>query len=65
MRSLIEQTYPAAAAAQRPGARIAMDHFTAEVVDADAGGVKTLRFHFQPGRKRVVFDLQGGKVRTL
>ena len=65
MRSLIEQTYPAAAIAQKPGARIEMDHFTAEVVDADADGVETLRFHFEPGRKRVVFDLQGGKVRKL
>ena len=65
MRSLIEQTYPAAASVQVTGAQVKLDHFTAEVVAADAGGVETLRFHFQPGRKRVVFDLQGGRVRRI
>ncbi|OAI43400.1 hypothetical protein AYO41_01930 [Verrucomicrobia bacterium SCGC AG-212-E04] len=65
MRSLIEQTYPAAAAAQTPDSRIEMPHFTAEVVAADANGVETLRFHFQPGWKRQIFDLQGGKVRRI
>lgn len=65
MRSLIEQTYPAAESVQVTGARVELDHFTAEVVAADADGVETLRFHFQPGRKRTVFDLQGGKVRRV
>jgi hypothetical protein len=65
MRSLIEQTYPAAASVQVAGARVAMEHFNAEVVAADADGVETLRFHFQPGRKRVVFDLQGATVRQI
>lgn len=63
MRSLIEQTYPASPSVQKPGARVDMEHFTAEVVAADADGVETLRFYFQPGRKRMVFDLQGGMVR--
>ncbi len=65
MRSLIEQTYPAAASVQVTGARVELDHFTAEVVAADSDGVETLRFHFQPGRKRTVFDLQGGTVRPV
>ncbi len=65
MRSLIEQTYPAADAAQKIGARIETANFRAEVVDADTDGVKTLRFYFQPGRERIVFDLQGGKVKRL
>jgi hypothetical protein len=65
MRSLIEQTYPAAPSVQVTGARVEMDHFTAEVVSADADGVETLRFYFQPGRKRVIFDLQGGRVKQI
>jgi len=65
MRSLIEQTYPAAASVQVTGARVELEHFTAEVVAADPDGVETLRFHFQPGRKRTVFDLQGGRVTRL
>jgi hypothetical protein len=65
MRSLIEQTYPASPSVQKIGAWVEMDHFAAEVVAADADGVETLRFHFQPGRKRVVIDLQDGRVRQL
>ena len=65
MHSLIEQIYPAADAAQVTGTRIEMEHFTAEVVAADADGVETLRFHFKPGWKRVILDLQGGRVKKL
>jgi hypothetical protein len=65
MRSLIEQTFPAATSVQVAGARVEMEHFSAEVISADADGVETLRFHFQPGRKRVVFDLQGGRVKQI
>ncbi len=65
MRSLIEQIYPAAPIAQTPGGRVETPRFTAEVVAADADGVETLRFRFQPGAKRIVFDLQGGRVRRL
>ncbi|MCX6909300.1 MAG: hypothetical protein NTY01_14840, partial [Verrucomicrobia bacterium] len=46
MRSLTEEVYPAAAEAQRQGARIETPRFTAEVVRADEGGVRELAFHF-------------------
>ncbi len=65
MRSLIEQTYPAAQSVQVSGARVELEHFSAEVMAADPDGVETLRFHFHPRRKRVVFDLQDGRVAKL
>ena len=63
MRSLIEEVYPAAAEAQRAGARIETPRFTAEVVRADAGGVQELAFHFRStDPPPVVLNMRNGQA---
>jgi len=63
MHSLVEEVYPAAAEAQRQGARVETPRFTAEVVRADAGGVRELAFHFRPTvPPPLVLDMQHGRA---
>jgi len=63
MRSLIEEVYPAAAEAQRQGARIETPRFTAEVVRADEGGVQELAFHFRStDPPPVVLNMRNGQT---
>ncbi len=65
MRSLVEEIHPAAESVQVAGARVEYPNFSVEVLEADPDGVAAMRFFFKPGVKRVVFDLQDGRVRRL
>ncbi|MBI5685128.1 MAG: glycosyltransferase family 39 protein [Verrucomicrobia bacterium] len=66
MRSLTEEVYPAAAEAQRQGARVDTPGFTAEVVRADAGGVQTLAFRFRStDPPPMVLDMQNGRAERV
>jgi hypothetical protein len=63
MRSLVEEVYPAAAEAQRQGARVEAPRFTAEIVRADARGVRELAFRFlSTDRPPLVLDMQHGRA---
>jgi hypothetical protein len=66
MRSLIEEIYPASAAAQKTGTRVETAGFAAEVVRADAAGVQEMVFHFRDAVSRpLVLDLHDGGARRL